>query len=325
MVIGLILLIYILAFVLIKSADHVVIAIRHLTKSSGSKSIFILSALLLALATSFPELFVGITSALGGTPNLSLGNVLGANIANLSLVVGASALLVGRVNVHGEFLRRDVWIALIAGVLPLILVFDGEVSRVDGLILLSLYGAYASSFFKKRFLEIGEEIRDGSFIHKFFRRVNHIDGTKSKETARLFLAIAVLLISANFIVLAAQRLAEAANIPVFLVGLILLSIGTTLPELGFSIKSLEDKEPTMFFGNLLGSIIANSTLVVGLVATISPIKVVAVNEYFIAAGAFIAIFLTFWLFIHTKLKLERWEAGILLLMYLAFVVIEFWK
>ena len=322
-ILGLIFLIYVFSFVLIKAADQVVIALRHLTKSSSSKGVFILSALLLALATSFPELFVGITSSLEGTPNLSLGNVLGANIANISLVVGAATLLVGRVNVHGEFLRRDVWIALVAGILPIVLVFDGELSRVDGLILLSLYGAYASSFFKDRFLEIGQEIKKGTFIHKFFRRVNNIDGNKTKEAARLFLGIAVLLVSANLIVNTAQSLAAAANIPVFLIGLILLSIGTTLPELGFSIKSLQDKEPTMFFGNLLGSIIANSTLVIGVTAVISPIRVAAIEEYLIAAVTFVVVFLVFWLFIRSKLKLERWEAGVLLAIYIVFVVVEF--
>lgn len=323
MILVLILVIYILSFILIRAADHVVIALRHLTKSTGPRGAFVFSALLLALATSFPELSVAVTSALEGSPNLSLGNILGANIANLSLVVGAAALLVGKVNVHGEFLRRDVWIALVAGILPIVLVFDGELSRVDGLILLSLYGAYASSFFKDRFLEIGNEIREGTFIHRFFRKVNHIDGNKTKEAARLFLGIAALLVSANLIVNAAQSLAVLANVPVFLIGLILLSIGTTLPELGFSIKSLQDKEPTMFFGNLLGSIIANSTLVIGIAAAVSPIRVAAIEEYLIAAITFVVVFLMFWIFIRSKLKLERWEAGVLLAVYLAFVVIEF--
>jgi len=321
MILALILAIYILSFVLIKSADQMVLAIRHLSKSSGGT--FILSALLLALATSFPELFVGITSALEGSPNLSLGNILGANIANLSLVAGLAAFTVGRVNVHGEFLKRDVWIALIAGILPLILVFDGQISRVDGLILLAIYGTYAGSFFKHRFLEIAKEIEERTFVHRFFRKITHIDGNKTKEVARLFLAVAVLLGSAGLIVKIAERLAQAANIPVFLVGLIILSLGTTLPEIGFSLKSLEDKEPTMFFGNLLGSIIANSTLIVGVAALISPIKVVAIEEYAIAAAAFVIIFLTFWFFIRSKLKLERWEAAVLLVLYLAFVVVEF--
>ncbi|MFZ5932727.1 MAG: sodium:calcium antiporter [Patescibacteria group bacterium] len=321
MIFGLIIAIYLLALVLIKSADHVVFALRHLTKSAGGA--FTISALLLALATSFPELFVGITSALAGSPNLSFGNVIGANIANISLVAGIAGLLVGRVNVHGEFLRRDVWVALGAGVLPLIFILDGSLSRVDGLALLAIYGAYASSFFKRRFLEIGEEIREGAFVHRFFRTIKHIDGNKTKEAARLFLGIAALLLSANLIVKVAEKLAELTNLPVFLVGLILLSLGTTLPELGFSVRSLEDKEPTMFFGNLLGSLIANSTLVVGLAAVISPIKTVVLEEYFFAAVTFLIVFLVFWFFIRSKLKLERWEALVLVLIYLVFVVVEF--
>lgn len=228
-IIGLIALIYFLAVILIKSADHVVIALRRLSASAGSRGAFVFSALLLAIATSFPELFVAITSSLEGSGSLSLGNVLGANIANISLVAGIAGLVAGKVSVHGEFLKRDVWIALCAGILPILLILDGELSRVDGLILLSIYGAYATSFFKKRFVQIGEEIRSGTFIHKFFRRVTHIDGSKTRETARLFLAVAALLFSASLIVKTAEKLAVEANVPVFLIGLILLSIGTTLP------------------------------------------------------------------------------------------------
>jgi cation:H+ antiporter len=321
---GLVLVILFLSFILIKSADQVVIALRHLSHSRTGAA-FVLSALLLALATSFPELSVAVTSALDAAPNLSLGNVIGANIANISLVAGFATLIVGRVKVHGEFLRRDVAIALIAGILPLILILDGKLGRVDGLILLCIYGAYATSFFKRRFLEIAKEIQEGSFMHRMFTRIfhPHIDGNKTKEAARLFIGIVLLLVSANLIVKVAGQLAEAANVPIFLVGLILLSMGTTLPELVFSFRSLEDDEPTMFFGNLLGSIIANSTLVVGLAATIYPIQVAAVSEYYIAAGAFLLTFLTFWFFIRSKLRLERWEGGLLLLLYLAFVVAEF--
>jgi len=321
MILALILSIYILSFVLIKSADQMVLAIRHLSKSSGGS--FVLSALLLAIATSFPELFVGISSAVGKSPSLSLGNILGANIANLSLVAGIAAFTVGRVNVHGTFLKRDVLVALIAGLLPLVLVLDGQLSRVDGIALLLLYAAYASSFFKTRFEEIAKEIEEKTFVHKFFRKITHIDGNKTKEWGRLILAVGVLLVSANLIVRIAGQLAEIANIPVFLIGLIIISLGTTLPELGFSLRSLEDKEPTMFFGNLLGSIIANSTLIIGLAATIYPIKIVAIEEYAVAAGFFLLIFLTFWFFIKSNMKLERWEAAVLLLLYLAFVVVEF--
>jgi len=319
---ALILLLFFFSFVLIKSADQVVIALRHLSRGSKSTG-FVLSALLIALATSFPELFVGITSALEGSPNLSLGNVLGANVANITLIAGLSAWVVGGVKVHGEFLKRDVAVAIAAGVLPIFLILDGVLGRVDGLILIAVYGAYASSFFKHRFLQIAEEHKKGSYIQRFLRRFTHIDGNKTKEAGRLFVGIALLLISANLMVRVARVLAESAGIPVFLIGLIFVSIGTTLPELAFAFKALEDNEPSMYFGNILGSIIANSTLVIGITAAISPIIIFARQEYLVAVGAFILVFLTFWFFIKSKLRLDRWEAGVLLLLYLAFVVVEF--
>lgn len=318
--------IFFLTFVLIKSADQVVIALRRLSIETHTKT-FILATLLIAVSTSFPELFVGITSALEGSPQLSLGNVLGANITNITLVAGLSAFIVGRVSVHGEFIRHEVGIALLAGILPILLIFDGELSRVDGLILLASYGAYASSFFKRRFLQIAEAHKKESFVNRFLREISHphINVNETYELGRLFVAIALLLFSASLLVRVARDLATTANIPLFLIGLILLSIGTTLPELAFSFRSLRDKEPTMFFGNILGSIIANSTLVIGIAATISPITNIIFKDYITASAAFIIVVLTFWFFIRSKLRLDRWEAGVLLILYIAFVVVEFWK
>lgn len=324
MVPGLIILLLFLTFLLIKSADIVVVSLRRLSRETHTK-VFILSSILLAIATSFPELFVGITSALEEAPHLSFGNVLGANIANISLVAGLSAFIVGKVNVQGEFIRKEVAVAAIAGLLPLILALDGKLSRVDGLILILTYLGYATSFFKFRFLEIAEQHRKESFFHRFLRKFIHMhfEINKTKEWGRLFVGIILLLISADLLVKVAKVLAENAGIPVFLVGLIVISIGTTLPELAFSLRSLEDNEPTMYFGNLLGSIIANSTLILGLVSLIYPIQIIAVQKTAIAAAAFILIFLVFWFFIRSKLKLERWEAFLLLLVYGIFIVVEF--
>lgn len=319
---GIILSTIILSLVLIKSADLVIVAIRRLSRNTGTKA-FTISALILAVGTSFPELFVGITAALEGTPNLSLGDVTGSNIANISLVAGLTAFVVGRVRVAGSYLKRDVWIALVASMLPLILLIDRTLSRVDGLILLAVYFAYATSFFKRRFIEIGREQQEESFIYRFFRKFDHIDVEKRREFGRLFVGIALLLFSADAIVRLAIFLGTLAGIPNFVIGVVLVAVGTSLPELAFSLRSLGEHEPSMFFGNLLGSTIANSTLVIGIVSIIHPIKVVAVDEYLIAVAAFIIVFLSFWFFIRTKHRLDRWESGLLLLLYLAFLVAVF--
>jgi cation:H+ antiporter len=317
-----IIVIILFSLLLIKSADWVIIAIRRISKDTSAKA-FTISAIILAIGTSFPELFVGITSALEGTPEISLGDVTGSNIANISLVAGVTALVAGRVRVHGKYLRRDVWIALVAGMLPLVLLIDQELSRVDGLILLAVYFAYASSFFRRRYLEIGREQQEESFFYRFIRKFNHIDAEKRREFGRLFVGIAIMLFSADAIVRLAMYLASTANIPNFVVGLVIIAVGTSLPEFAFSLRSLEEHEPSMFFGNLLGSTIANSTLVIGIVSIIHPITVVAVNKYLIAVLAFVIIFISFWYFIRSKHRLDRWESGVLLILYLTFVIAEF--
>jgi cation:H+ antiporter len=322
---GLIILLFLFTLLLIRATDMVIVSLKRLSRETHTK-VFVLSAVLLAIATSFPELFVGITSALEGAPHLSFGNVMGANIANISLVAGIAALVVGKITIHGEFIKKEVGVALVASVIPILLILDGTLSRVDGLILLAIYGAYSTSFFKTRFIQIAEQYRKDGYIHRFLTNFTHppqLDVHKAREYARLFIGLALLLFSADIIVRVAMEIAVISRVPIFLVGLILLSIGTTLPELAFSIRSLEDREPSMFFGNVLGSIIANSTLVLGVAATIYPITVMAPREVIIAGIAFIVTFSSFWFFIRSKLALERWEAGVLLLLYLGFVVAEF--
>lgn len=322
MVYALIFIIVFFSVVLIKSADISIIALRRIAKRTHT-GVFAISAFILALGTSFPELFVGITSALEGESELALGVVMGSNIANISLVAGTAALIAGSVVVRGDYLRRDVSIALFAGVMPLILLIDGSLNRVDGLILLAVYVAYASSFFRERYKDIAEEHKKENFATRFFREFTHMDGDITKEYGRLFIGIALLLLSADVIVKASQSLGGMLGINVFVVGLVLIAVGTSLPELAFSVRSLEDRHPSMFFGNLLGSVIANSTLVIGLVCLISPIAIDSYSQYLIAGLTFVVVAVLFWTFIRSKHRLDRWEAFALVFVYVVFVVAEF--
>lgn len=322
MVPALIISILFFSLVLIKAADLLITALTRLAKRTHT-GVFALSAVILALGTSFPELFVGITSAIEGSPNLTLGVVLGSNIANIALVGGLTAVIAGKINVHGDFVKRDVWIALVAALLPIFLIYDLSLGRVDGLILISTYLAYATSFFRGRFEEIGKKHKDEGFFFRFFKKLNHINSSATKEYGRLFAGVALLLFSADMIVKISENLASLAGIPLFIIGLVVLAVGTSLPEFAFSLRSIEDHHPSMFFGNLLGSTIANSTLVLGVTALIHPISVGAINEYVIAVAAFVIIFVLFWIFIRSKHELSRKEALVLLFLYLVFVVIEF--
>lgn len=311
-----------LTFILIKSADLVLLSIRSISRSTGTKS-FVLSALVLSVATSLPELFVAITSSLNGVSTLSLGNVLGANITNLTLVVGLSAVIAGSVAIHGGIVKKEILMATIAGTIPIFLSIDGNLSRVDGLVLLATYVAYVTSFFELRFIEIGTHFFNHKFILRIVKNFKSIDQLLDGSLGRLFVGIAALLFSADLIVNLAKLVASNLNLPVFLVGLILLSLGTTLPELAVSFKSIKTGQPGIFFGNLMGSIIVNSTLVIGIAVVVNPITLLNLSNEIYSAVAFIVSFVVFWLFVKTKACLEKWEAVFLLLIYIIFVISQF--
>lgn len=309
-------LIFLFIFLLLWASNMVVVGLRRIARATHA-GVFAISAILLALATSFPELGVAITSGLSGESTLSLGNVLGANITNLTLVSGAAALVAGKVNIQGGFLKREVLIALLAGLLPLLLMLDGGLSRIDGLILIAVWGAYVTHFFHIRFRQIAQKFQEEGWWYRFLHKVN---GRGGQETARLLIGVALLLFSADMIVRLAKVLAGDAGIPLILVGVVVLAVGTTLPELVFSFKSILSGEPTMFFGNILGSIIINSTLVLGVASVLSPSQI-PLGAILKIGAAFLIIYLLFWFFIRTKYSLSRKEALILLILYGLFILV----
>lgn len=318
------LLIFGFSLVLVKATDIIVINLKVLSRQTRLGQ-FAVTTFLLAVATSLPELVVGITAALENESNLALGNVIGSNIADLSLVIGGASLIGGTVMVRGIFLRRDVFYAFLAGAAPMILLFDKSLGRIDGLILLALYGFYNVLVLKERQQYLAEA-RDGQeegVVRRLLKRLNH-RGTK-KELGWLFLGIALLLFAADIIVRIAGKMAIALNLPLLTIGLFLVAIGTSLPELTFSLKAVREHHPSMVFGDLLGSVVANGNLVLGLVALISPVRIRAFDEYLLATIAFVLIFGLFYFFIRTKKKLERWEGAVLLGAYLLFVLLEFLK
>ena len=272
MIIVNLILIFLFCLVLIKASDILLVNLKSFALQTGIGA-FAITGLIVALATSLPEFFVGVAAGFRGEPNLSLGNVVGANIANLSLVIGGAALIGGAVTVHGTFLRRDVFYAFLAGAAPMLLLTDRVLSRIDGLILLSLYGFYQVMVFEEQKRKAANE---EGFINRLLRRLNH-RGTR-QELSWIFLGVILLIFSADMIVRLASKIALSLNIPILLIGLVLVAIGTTLPELTFEIEAIRSHQPTMVFGNLLGSIVANGTLIIGLVALISPIRIQAFDE-----------------------------------------------
>jgi len=310
-------------FILVKAVDQVIIGLHHLALKNHI-NLFATTAILMALATSIPELSVALTAGLQGVPNLSLGNVIGANIANLTFVIGLATLLTGSMAVRGSLLNREIYLGFAAGCAPLFLLLDGSLSRIDAVVLLIVYAAYATSLFRSSYQKIAAQIQhpgEGALWRKIGSDIQTVSG-EGKDLIRLLLGLALMILSADIIIRLASRLADSANIPQFIVGLILLALGTTLPELAFSIKVLRDRTISMFYGNILGSIIANSTLIIGIAALLSPIQVKDLSEYAIATGVFVLAFFLLWFFVRSKHRLDRIEAAVLFSLYFIFVLVE---
>jgi len=133
----------------------------------------------------------------------------------------------------------------------------------------------------------------------------------------------VMVVAADLLVQVAGDLAVSLKIPAFLMGLFVVAVGTSLPELVFEIEAIRKKEIGMVYGNLLGSVAANSTLVLGLTAMISPVNLNnGFKPYLLATVAFVVVFGVFWLLVRTKKRLDRWEGAVLILIYLVFAWIE---
>jgi len=310
--------IIIFSLILIKAADILAVHLKSLslkTKLGG----FFLTSLIVGLATSLPELFVGITASLGGVPNLSLGNAIGSNIANMTLVAGGAAFIGGSLKIHNHSYKEDLLHAFLAGMAPLFLLMDNALSRVDALILIALYFFYNYWILKARNKALVDH--EEGVLPMLFRRLTH--PKNNKDYTFIFLSIAIILFSADMIVRFGTGIATNVGISPLLVGLVIVAIGTSLPELVVEYKAVRKGDTPLYMGNLLGSIVANGTLIIGVTALISPITIQAFNDYILATVAFLLIFFLFYLFIRTKEMIMRWEGLLLILIYSMFIIIEF--
>lgn len=306
---------------LIKATEIVTDSLQELARLTGLGK-FAITSLFLALATSMPELVVSIAAAFEGKSTLALGTILGSNIADISLVIGGAALIGGSFSVAGEWLKIDIFSIFLAGAMPLILLMDQQLSRADGVILLLIYIIYNVNLFR------GQQKTSGMNKGKLLRRMLTTETRPKIRSGVLWLlgGTGMLILAAEIIVKSGTYLAQAFNMPVFLIGLFFVAIGTSLPELSFEITAIRKRQAGMALGDLFGSIVANSTLIMGLTAIISPIKLAnGLNAYLLSAAVFGMMFILFWQLVKTKKKLERWEGVVLVTAYFVFMLMEWIK
>lgn len=263
-----------------------------------------------AFGTSAPELLVSINAALKGTSDIALGNVVGSNIANISLVLGLSALLYP-ITIRMAILRMDYLFTVLTAFLFYFLAFNGQISRMEGGILLIILIALNWYFFKK--LKVADESLEGEVDF------GSLKTTPIWKSLLLFsIGVLGLYFGSDLLVENAVKISKSIGISERIIGVTIVAVGTSLPEMVTSIIAALKKETDIAIGNILGSNIMNILAIIGITASIQPI---AVGEIFLQKDFLWMIGITLLLFplLRRNLKLGMGEGLILLAVYGAYL------
>lgn len=312
------------------SGEWVVSGLMRIARFLGWRE-FIVAFFVMAFGASLPNFFIGAASALHKIPQLSFGDVAGNNLVALTLAV-ALAILFSKnkeISAENKTVQTTSIFTVIAAILPLILILDHELSRIDGVLLIAFFIFYFSWIFskKERFTKIYNKFAQNSgFLHDT-PKMSFFENFKRyiQDLKKVFFGLALLLISTQGIVYAAKFFAGTFNLPLIFTGVLITGLGSSLPEIYFAVLSAKKGETGMILGDLMGAVIVPATLVLGVVALICPIKILDFSTLVIARFFLIISALFFLFFVKTHQKITQRESFFLLLLYIIFVGVEILK
>lgn len=318
---ALVLVFLVIGFVLlIKGADFFVEGSSSVAKRLHVPSI-IIGLTIVAMGTSLPETAVSVSASLAGNNELAVSNVVGSNIFNLMVVIGVCAIL-ATVNVARETIRRDIPLSLICAGLLMLLGIVGlgdktgmTLGHLDGVLFIVFFACY-----------IIYMVRTAMKASKEGKKVE-IEGGSDEEIKLVSVPVSILFIIGGAIAIAvggdvtvdaASRIASDLGMSQTLIGLTIVSIGTSLPELVTSIVAARKNEVDMALGNAIGSNIFNILMVLGIASAISPISII--TENIIDLCVLIVFTICAWIFAGTKKKIGRAEGLCMVALYAAYAV-----
>lgn len=293
--------------VLAGSAGVVVSATVSLAKRYGLTS-FTIGFLLLGLATSTTELFVAIGAIAEGVPQLSVGNLLGGSILLLSFLMGISAVLSGSITLDHGLSFREIVLSSAVVAAPVFALWDGGASRIDGMFLVGMY------------LLHGFLLKKDQDAHPLVRRKYPFRGI-GYDLLMLAVGLAILAFSAHTIVDVAEQLVVAFHVPTFVFGLLLLSVGTNLPELALAFQASLAKKKSIAFADFLGSAAAN-TLILGLLALAVPFTIASREKLLFSLALLGGVTIYFIWAVSSGRVITRKEGIGLLFFYTLFLLYE---
>lgn len=279
---------------------------------------FVLAFFVMAIAGSFPNLFVGISSAFHDVPELSFGDVVGNSVVDLTLVVALAAFIGKELVAESAMVQASSVFTIAVAILPMLLILDGTLGRGDGAALLVVFFFYSAWLFSKR--------RD--FTQAFDRHSEPLPSPVLRfrrfllNLAAIALGVTLLVVSAEGLVRGVMFFAERFSLPITLIGVLGLGLANALPEIYFAVASARKGRNLIILGELMGSVMVLATLVLGTVALLNPIEIEDFSPFAIARFFLIISALFFLIFARTDRKVSGKEGLFLLGLYLTFVAAE---
>ena len=261
---------------------------------------------IVAMGTSAPEFFVSLMSALKGTPDLAVGNVVGSNIFNTLLIVGVAAM-VAPIVISRSTVRKDMPWSMLAAVLLTIMCLDSVISRWDALVLFVLFCTFIG--YNLREAKKGKAQSDEEEEGKVMKPILAV--------GLVLLGLGCLVLGSNVFVDSATRVAQQLGVSEAVIGLTIVAGGTSLPELATSVVAARKGQSAIAIGNVIGSNVFNVLMIIGITGLVKPMNINGITnvDLGVMAGSMVLV----WLFSYTKFKVERWEGAVLTGIFTAYM------
>ena len=294
---------------LLKGSDYLVIGSSRISRNFGVQPL-IIGMTVVAFGTSLPEFIVSLESAIAGEQGIGLGNIIGSNIANIALVLGVAALI-KPLKIEKDVLKKDLPTVIVISIIAYIMMLDNEVGFIDGTILTIIFIIFLYRMFLK--------------AKKGKVPLDDIGRSKSPYINYIYAigGITALAFGARFTIEGASGVATYFGISSLAIGLTVVAIGTSLPELVATLTAIKKGEDEIGVGNIIGSNIFNLLFVLGIISLIKPFEVADINiTLFGPLMIFVAIILLPMGY-NKELKISRLSGLFLVTLYISYIVISF--
>lgn len=325
--------------IVLKGADWLTDGAVNIATRFGVSQM-VIGLTIVAMGTSMPEFCVSMVSALKGTPDLAVGNVVGSNTLNTLLIVGCSAL-VAPIMVKRSSVKRDIPFAVVASLLMLLFCLDGAIGRVDAAVLFA--GFCLFMYVTLKYAKTTEEnaaavatngaatataiseastsqasSSEASSSETSAQEASQVSGTSMlKAVVMLVVGLLCLIAGSNMFVDNASFVASSLGVSDAVIGLTIVAGGTSMPELATSMVSAKKGNSDIAIGNVIGSNVFNILMIIGITGLVKPMHIAGITTLDLIM--MLASMLLMWFFCRTTYKVKRWEGAVLTIIYLAYL------